>query len=321
MTSTRPKSSGLTFLSLFAGIGGIDKGLEDSGLRCVAQVEIDPFCRAVLAKHWPDVPRFNDVTKFCRRCADCEPENEDGEVICPRCEIEFGDCECIGTDQFTDECGVPDVVAAGVPCQPSSVAGRRRGTGDERWLWDEMLRVVRELHPRWIILENPTGVVRVNDGDGFRSILNGLASCGFDAWWDCVPAAAIGAPHLRRRIFIVANSAGGGCEPTRSGLRQGIAGEIGRGRSGDQDKQVLSISECQGLEGDEREEMERERERRHDTDASRPGGWSATPRICRATDGIHNRVDRIRALGNAVVPQVVELIGRAIIEADRRLSA
>jgi DNA (cytosine-5)-methyltransferase 1 len=228
----------MRFGSLFSGIGGIDLGLERAGMRCAWQVEIDPFCRKVLAKHWPDVPKFEDVRTF-------PPEP-------------------------TDDCCV-DLIAGGFPCQPVSQAGKKRTQDDERWLWPEFARVVRVLMPRYVFLENVPGLlVR-----GFGDVLRDLATLGFDARWDCISAAAIGAPHRRDRVWVVAYPTG-----TR---RQGCWTQCGLG-------------EGQGK-----------------MQAGGESWWATESGVCRVANGIPNRMDRLRALGNSVVPQVVEWIGRRIM--------
>ena len=265
----------MTFGSLFSGIGGLDLGLERAGLTCRWQVEIKPFCRAVLAKHWPNVPRFEDVTKFCRRIYDCEPENEYGEVTCPRCGVEFGECACIGTDQLLDTCGPVDVVCGGFPCQDVSNAGHRAGIDGERsGLWAEFERILGQLQPRYAVVEN-VGALSVR---GLQRILGGLSDCGYDAEWTTIPAAAFGAVHRRDRIFVVAYAPGDRLEGRLTAAR---ISEVTTA-SLDNVRDWPALSEPIGI---------------------------------RTTDGVPDFVDRIEALGNAVVPAVAEYIGRRILEA------
>jgi len=160
----------LTFGSLFAGIGGFDLGLERAGMACKWQVEIDDYATHILEKHWPNVARYRDV----RECgaANLEPV---------------------------------DVVCGGFPCQDVSVAGRRQGLEGERTtLWGEFARIIGELRPRWVVAENVPGLLSSDDGRFFGNVLRDLAALGYDAEWDCIPAAAVGAPHIRDRVFIVA---------------------------------------------------------------------------------------------------------------------
>jgi DNA (cytosine-5)-methyltransferase 1 len=159
----------LTFGSLFAGIGGMDLGLERAGMKCVWQVEIDPYARKVLEKHWPVVRRWDDVRTF-------PPE---------------GGWGC-------------DLVAGGFPCQPVARGGRKLRHADGRWLWPEMARVVRVLGPSFVIIEN---VIGLRDG-GMGTVLADLAVMGFDAEWQMLSSCAFGASHTRERLFIVAYSNG-----------------------------------------------------------------------------------------------------------------
>lgn len=165
-------ASMLTFGSLFSGIGGFDLGLERAGMVCKWQAEIDPFCQRVLAKHWPGVKRYGDVTKI------------------KWSEVEKVDCVC-----------------GGFPCQPTSRGGLRLGEQDERWLWPEYLRAVRGIQPRIVIVENVSGLL----DSGLGTVLADLAGIGFDAEWDVLPAASLGAPHVRERVFVVAYSQADRC--------------------------------------------------------------------------------------------------------------
>jgi DNA (cytosine-5)-methyltransferase 1 len=157
----------LRFVSLCAGIGGIDIGLERAGHQCVGQVEIDPFCQKVLAKHWPDVPRLEDVRLF-----------------------------------WGDEFGDFDLLVAGYPCQPFShaSAGRRKGEHDERHLWPEISRLVFMVQPKFVLLENVPAHLEL----GFGTVLGDLAESGYDAEWQCLPASSFGAPQPRDRLWLVA---------------------------------------------------------------------------------------------------------------------
>lgn len=161
----------LTFGSLFSGIGGIDLGLQRAGMHCEWQVEKDAFCQKVLAKHWPNTPRYGDI----REC---------------------------GSHNLRPV----DLVAGGFPCQPHSLAGRRQASSDERDLWPEFHRIIRELKPRWVLAENVLGLLSSESGSFFGGILRDLAQAGYDAEWCVLSAAEFGAPHLRERVFIVAHT-------------------------------------------------------------------------------------------------------------------
>lgn len=171
----------------------------------------------------------------------------------------------------------PDIITGGFPCQPVSLAGRRIGTADARWLWPEYARALRLLRPRYAIVENPTGLLSL----GFGRVLGDLASCGYDAEWDCIPAAAFGAPHLRYRAFIIAYSQG-----------------VRRARAGGTRSRGIGFE---------------------NGDISKNRWWPIDPGIRGVDDGIPNRVERLKALGNAVVPQVAEWIGRRIMEFEETL--
>jgi len=242
-----------TYLSLFSGIGGLDLGLDRAGWTCVGQVEKDPFCRAVLTKHWPEVPKHDDV----RTAVEWWQRR-------PRPAVRL--------------------VAGGFPCQPFSRAGRGLGTADDRWGWPWFWDIVRALGPDYVLLENVAALVTDRRfRDAFGWILADLAAGGYDTDWDCIPAAAVGAPHRRDRVFLVANARRPGLEgPRELHHPPTFAGPV----------------------------------------AADGGWWAAEPGVDRVAYGAPHWVDRIRGLGNAVVPQVGEYVGRLILAADRgRVSA
>ncbi len=193
----------MNFLSLFAGIGGLDLGLERAGMTAVGQVEIDPFCRAVLARHWPEVPRHDDV----RTAVDWWGERQSRPPV--------------------------HVVAGGPPCQPASRAGMRLGDADPRWGWPWLIDVVRAVRPRHLVMENPPALLDLLRGDAFGWILGELAQLGFDAEWSVLSACAFGAPHTRERLFVVAYPAGELRPPRlaqeRRGGRQAAVRPVGDG--------------------------------------------------------------------------------------------
>lgn len=288
--------------SLFAGIGGIDLGLERTGYFRTAWVcERDPYCQRVLAKHWPDVPVYDDVADI----------GEDTPAV--------------------------DVIAAGFPCQPVSHAGRRKAQDDERWLWPHVERCIGVLRPRGVLLENVAGLFTA----GFDDVIGGLAACGYAAEWDCIPAAAVGAPHRRDRVFVVAArqdvanvspNKPWDCpmEDTSGARSQGavgrfMAGTGGRGlypdaarSSGARTQQTMANAPGAGHKGPG-EHRKRCNQKAHGRGkaglpvASSFGQkWEAEPGVGRVADGIPYRVDRLRALGNAVVPQVAEYVGHQL---------
>ena len=278
----------LTVGSLFSGIGGIDLGLQRAGFEIVFQVEIDDYCNRVLAKHWPNVPRYRDV----RECG-------------------------------AHNLSAVDVLAGGFPCQPHSLAGKRRGGNDDRNLWPEFVRLIRELRPRYVLGENVPGLLSTDDGRFFGTVLRDLAESGYDAEWDCIPAAAVGAPHIRDRVFILAypNCAERWSQPekrddadwTNSGRHEAsgrfaACSQDGRATGvAHPDRQSLAVGEI--LRGDARAQLATfER-----SCSTGPGQWAVEPNVGRVVDGLSHRMDRLRGLGNAVVPAVAQFVGELIL--------
>ncbi|MFN3075873.1 MAG: DNA cytosine methyltransferase [Alphaproteobacteria bacterium] len=261
-------------LDLFSGIGGFSFGLERAGFRTAAFCEISPFCRRVLAKHWPEVPIYDDI-------------------------------RALTADRLANNGIIVDVICGGFPCQDISVAGRRAGIDGRRsGLWREYARLVDELRPSVILVENVPGLLT----DGLGRVLGDLAALGYDAEWHCIPAAAIGAPHIRDRVWIVAYPGRQQHEGNCASLRWKGTEEFPRPSLADTDGAGLEV---------------RLRLSRHDVAefAATVGAswWLAEPDVDRVAHGVPKRVDRIAALGNAVVPQIVEMIGRAILAADPEL--
>ncbi len=252
----------MNVLSLFAGIGGLELGLERAGMTTVGQVEIDPWCRQVLARHWPEVPRHD----YVRTAPDWWASTERPTV---------------------------DVVCGGFPCQPFSPAGLRRGASDERWGWPWMADVVRAVRPRYVVVENVADLVRSpRFRDAFGCVLGDLAELGFDAEWSLLSACSLGAPHARERLFLVAYSA------QHDGADQGPGAEAPRGP---------------------RLEPRGSRWRAH----TRSRRWLFEPALDRVATGVPSAVVRapLTALGNAVVPDVAEHVGRLIMAAETKAAA
>ena len=192
----------LPTLGLFAGYGGLELGLERAGIaHTVCQVEIDPYCREIERRHWPHAARHNDVREVGR-----------------------------GTDGTS---GV-DLICGGFPCQPVSVAGKRRAKADERWLWPEFARIVSELRPAIVVAENVPGLRTA----GLRDVLADLAALGFDAEWTCFRAWDLGAPHIRDRFWLVAT------DPDRTELRD-EPGWLGRSV----ERQAAAVARIDGANG------------------------------------------------------------------------
>lgn len=215
-------------------------------METIAFCEIDPFCRKVLKKHWPDVPIYEDVRKL-----------KGGEIAA-------------------------DIICGGYPCQPFSVAGQRRGKEDDRHLWPEVARLLSEVRPRWFIGENVAGHVSM----GLDEVLSDLEGQGYDAQSFIIPACAVNTKHRRDRVWIVADTEG---ERIQRGRAAGIKkSETYVGET---------ISMCSGS-------------------GTRAAVWASEPAVGRVANGISRRVDRLRSLGNAVVPQIPEIIGKAIMEIE-----
>lgn len=240
----------LTFGSLFAGIGGIDLGLERAGMRCAWQVEIDEYCQKVLTKHWPDVPKYRDVRS-------------------------------VGAHNLASV----DLIAGGFPCPDISEAGRGAGLDGERsGLWFEFLRIICELRPRYALVENVSALLT----RGMGTIIGGLAEIGYDTEWQSIPAAALGAPHFRERVLLVAypkrkprTSRPVICKEPHQAGHEAPPWSSWRAASAALRRETIAC-------------------------------------LCRDDDGVPHRVDRLRGLGNAVVPQVAEFVGRCIVEANER---
>ena len=297
-----------TFGSLFAGIGGIDLGLERTGWSCRWQVEIDPYCLAVLRKHWPNVPKFGDVKALT---------GEELEQV--------------------------DLICGGFPCQPVSVAGKRKAQADERWLWPEFARIIRVVRPQFVLVENVPGILSANEGKAMGEVLGDLAANGYDAEWNRVSAASVGAPHRRERIFIVGyNSDSDGCSwrtqkreiPSRQNTNINRISEPimanyksesdndGNPRSSEKEITQTSLGRlvCFSSANPNKPRLQgcgvfRERPREG-------VAWSRLEKetisevaadLCGVDDGVPARVDRLKCLGNAVVPQVAEYVGRRIL--------
>ena len=197
----------LTIGSLFSGIGGIELGLERAGLGPVVwQAENDPYCLRVLEKHWPDVRRYTDVR------------------------------------QVDENTGRPDIICGGFPCQDLSYAGKGAGIdGARSGLWSEFIRVVRLFRPAFVVVENVPALL----GRGMGRVLRDLAACGYDAEWDCIPAAAVGAPHRRDRIFIVAYP--NGCKQGRRVESERFSDQRNADASGDGTQGIIAdVADVQG---------------------------------------------------------------------------
>src|SRR3990167_2600980 len=181
----------LKHLDLFSGIGGFALGLQRTGgLETVGFCEIDKFCQKVLRKHWPDVPIYDDIRQLFVANAESNQSNwERSGGLSPK------------SAQRSEEQKI-DIITGGYPCQPFSVAGKRRGHEDERHLWPEMFRVIQTVRPRWVIAENVAGHIQL----GLDTVLSQMEDEGYTCWPFVIPACAVGAPHRRDRVWVVANA-------------------------------------------------------------------------------------------------------------------
>jgi DNA (cytosine-5)-methyltransferase 1 len=323
----------LKVLDLFSGIGGFSLGLERTGgFQTVAFCEIEPYCQAVLRKHWPEVPIYDDVRK-----------------------LSVGRLAADGIE--------PDVICGGFPCQDISVAGKGEGIEGERsGLWSEFARLIGEIRPRFAIVENVAALL----SRGMDVVLGDLSSLRYDAEWHCIPASAAGAPHRRDRVWIVAypqcperwsvDSARHGFSWANS-IPQWTEGPSGSRSDGEAIPDAIGHELRQqpgrrsgsggtgeakpGNHGTPRplaDAYTRDEQRGGsslqmgwgrfasqalaDGDAGR-AQWSTEPDVGRVAHGVPRRVDRLGGLGNAVVPQIPEIIGNAILAAhsDARLKS
>lgn len=251
----------MTHLSLFSGIGGLDLAAEWAGFETVGQCEFADYPTKVLEKHWPDVPRWRDIRTLSK-------------------------------ESFYERTGLRtvDVISGGFPCQPFSVVGKQKGKGDDRYLWPEMLRVIRELRPHCVVGENVPGILRIAAGQ----VVKDLEQAGYHVVVLCFEAAAVGAWHRRARVFFVAyaeGKRGQGCAAIRPAVQAEGTWEM----QSDKCRCDVSTNNADGC------------------------WWAVEPDVGRMASGIPHRVDRLKCLGNAVVPQQAYPIFRALREELTRM--
>ena len=292
----------LTHLSLFTGIGGLDLAAEWAGFKTVGQCEYADYPTKVLEKHWPDVPRWRDI-------------------------------RTLTAESFYERTGLRtvDIVSGGFPCQPFSVAGKHGGKDDDRYLWPEMLRVIRELRPHWVIGENVPGIIHM----ALDTVLSSLEDSGYRCQSFVIPACGVNAWHKRERVCIVAYSDNwvghvlrdriiqaaseteGERPDNRGGEKEPLSGEWRKDESG-MDRMDPGIqygmdwpdsdAGSEYLQGYNEQQIYRGgsvQAQSSRTDRDFPGRdyWETEPDVDRVVDGVPNRMDRIKCLGNAVVPQ------------------
>ena len=328
----------MNVLDLFSGIGGFSFGLESTGFfKTIAFVEKDKFCQKVLQKNFPNIPIEDEV------------RNVKGERF------------------------KADVITGGFPCQPFSVAGKRRGTEDDRFLWDETIRIVSEQKPKWFIGENVDGIINIQDGMVFRQIHDDLESEGFEVQSLVIPASGIGAWHQRKRVWIIGysdsnanakkeqssngpensfpkehRSKDSSIQLTRGTTNNSLSNSIGFKLNGCSNASRVREAEQDRLDSNKernRNEIRSEAERCSEQAISNSNGerqqkqlwsksakkeksgfeceswWEAQSKLCGVPDGVStqlhkDRANRIKALGNSIVPQIAREIGKAIMEAE-----
>lgn len=268
--------------SLFSGIGGFDLAAQWMGWENVFHCEIDKYNRGILKKNFPTSKSIKDVRDIYRFSFEMDDLYGDGEVLfCKRHNKDFSDCECIGCSQFDDEIGRIDILTGGFPCVDITSAKNAKEKpkgleGQQSGLWTEYKRIISHLRPRFVVVENSSNLnIR-----GMYRIVGDFAELRYDCFWFTLPASIIGAPHRRKRTFIISNS-----------NEQGLEGDV-----------------CQKLAG--------EVKRRFDSNIARSTWWDTEPRLDRVVNGLSERMDkkreRLNGLGNAVVPQVAFEIFKAI---------
>ena len=303
----------LKLLDLFSGLGGFSLGLEKTGhFKTVAFCDNDKYSRLILDKHWKGTKVYEDIRQITK-----EQFDADG--------IEY-----------------PDIITGGFPCQPFSIAGKQKGTSDDRHLWPEMFRIIKTFQPRFVIGENVQGIVNIQDGLVFETVCTDLESEGYEVQPFNIPAAGVGAPHRRERIWFiavredVANTIGNdeGEEISRGNEEEDFVQEEHRKndhssrfssgasaiRSSDHGHET-DVANTESSIGDELQvdtrdgKFETQEIPRDGSSLRREGSWwDVEPNVGRVAHGISGRVYRLKGLGNSIVPQIAEEIGKAIIK-------
>ena len=310
----------MNHLDLFSGIGGFALALEKVGFKTVGFCEVDPYCRLLLQKHWKGVTIHHDIKKL-----------EAKDIKEPI-----------------------DILTGGFPCQPYSVAGKQKGTDDNRYLWPDMFRVIKEIKPTFVVAENVRGIVNIQDGMVFETVCSDLESEGFEIQPFIIPAAGVGAPHKRERVWIVGYSKHNGSLTSkirrgnqkvdaRAQERQNQAIESQRtSRSNNNeimensrrtlrqgakfDKENANESKQENANKFERSSstpehhvantkgvhVQGQQDRSGQEQSRRESWWEFEPNVGRVANGVPGRVHRLKGLGNSIVPQIAEEIGKAI---------
>ena len=284
-------------VDLCSGIGGFSLGFEWAGLsEPILFCDVEPWCRRVLSKHWPDVPVASDVKELAN----------DPDGLVPDC----------------------DILTAGYPCQPFSLAGERRGTEDDRHIWPFIFSIIQSKRPTWCVFENVYGHVSM----GLDEVLSDLERESYATRPFVVPACATDAPHRRDRLWIICRNVGNTknerCDEWPDVKRKGSEdkqeqrlGVRGKPSGSGQD---VADSNSEGLQGRQNARDTRQsRAQRNEQSArcsERPDGqnWLPEPAVGRVANGIPRRVDRLKGLGNAIVPQIAQRIGETIKKLEEK---
>jgi DNA (cytosine-5)-methyltransferase 1 len=302
----------LKVLSLFSGIGGADIGLEKAGMKTIAFCEIDKTCQKVLKKHWPDVPILGDIKNVYRlhiyhREDYLEEVDEKGERLQ---NIFIGD-------------GI-DVIVGGFPCTDLSVAGKKKGFVDEEGketrsgLWNEYKRLIKEIRPRWVIVENVPNLRNL----GLGTVIKDLSSIGYVGSYEIISARSVGAPHLRERIWIVARLTNSNSQQLRfqSNKFTKRGGET-LSRVNGEERNSTDSNDFRFWPAFTSEESKQEWWT--ETSFSVCSRYETKPPSFGVDDGLSGKLDRprkerMRQLGNALIPGIMEIIGRRIIEIESK---
>ena len=309
-------------LDLFSGIGGFALAARWVGWETIGFCEIDPWCRKILAKHWPGVPIYEDIRRLV-----ADPNIRYVETEKEICTGRDESRPCSTDGQTT--IGPVDIITGGFPCQDISYAGKGAGIDGERsGLWTELARVIGEVHPRFAVLENVSALLT----RGLERVLFDLSEIGYDAEWHCIPASAVGAPHRRDRIWIIAypnEQRGCGRNIAQSDVEHDLCESTQLRNGKGQTESDVANADQPRLEGRLREVMRKCAGERAAGQGGDPwdGNWLVEPAICGMVDGtsdglyqgrvaknVPDRVNRLRGLGNAIVPQVAQVIFEAIDE-------
>ena len=283
----------LKVLDLFSGIGGFSLGLESTGFfETVAFCEKDDFCKKVLQKHWGDIKIYDDIRSV-------------------KDEIQA------------------DVVTGGFPCQSFSQAGLQKGRADDRFLWNEMFDVIKKVRPRWVIGENVQGIINIEEGMVLKQVQDDLASEGFGIQCFLIPASGIGAWHQRNRVWILANNiSNSNSIRHRRGNSTRCADEewafLPREQEGGE--MGSKTKRCSNVPDTDKQRTQVQTKGKQPSiklsgSKSKETWWETESRICGVPDGVsygvdRDRAQRIKALGNSIVPQIARQLGLAIMGAE-----